>query len=257
MSKNKILLVTVSILILAFAVSAAAQRGPIGQNILVKPKPGHEAEWEAAYKEHLQWHADVNDSWDWATYQLLSGPDAGQYFVRTGNHEWKDFDELGEMESKDTAHYFETAGKHAESHLIWFDRTHWNLSRIPEGAGPYKILEFTLVAVRSGMIPKFMSVVGKYHAAFEKTNSPAVFATAQTENGGSTSDFVFVSLHENYASLEQPPGGISAMMEEAYGRQEAEAIGEDFNACVESMESYIAVRRDDLTYRAPKSTSNE
>lgn len=257
MSKNKILWLIVSILVLAFAASAGAQSGPLGQNILVKPKPGQEGQWEAAYKEHLKWHADMNDSWNWVTYQMLSGPDAGQYFVRTGGHEWKDFDELGDMEAKDTANYYETAGKYAESHTIWWDRTHRNLSRIPEGGGPYKILEFTRVVVKPDMVADFLAVVGKYHAAFEKTSSPAVFATAQTETGGTISNFVFVGLHENYASLEQDPGAIPAMMEEVYGRQEAEAIGDDFQACVESMKSYIAVRRDDLTYMAPDSPSND
>ena len=91
----------------------------------------------------------------------------------------------------------------------------------------------------------------------KKTNSPNVYAVAQTETGGTVSNFMFVGLHEGYASLEQDPGAIPAMMEEVYGRQEAEAIGEDFQACVESMESYIAVRRDDLTYLAPESTSND
>lgn len=238
-------------------IDTGAQPGPLGQNILVKPRPGQEAQWEEAYKEHLKWHADMNDPWNWVTYQLLSGPDAGHYFVRTGGHEWKDFDDLGDMGEKDTANYYETAGKYAESHLIWYDRTHRSLSRLPEGGGPYKILEFTVVKVKPAMIAQFMSAVGKYHAAFEKTNSPDVFATAQTETGGSLSDFVFVGLHENYASLEQDPGAIPAMMEEVYGRQEAEAIGEDFQASVESMESYLAVRRDDLTYMAPESTSNE
>lgn len=257
MSQNKILLVTVSILILAFAASAGAQPGPIGQNILVKAKPGQEAQWETAYKEHLQWHSDMDDSWSWVTFQMLSGPNVGQYFIRNGRHEWKDFDDRGDTATQDTAHYFETAGKYAESAMVWYDRTHWNLSRVPEGSGAYKILEFTHVVVKPDMVADFIAVVGKYHAAFEKTNAPDVYVTAQTENGGRISDFMFVGLHENYASLEQDPSAMPAMMEEVYGRQEAGAIFEDFQACVESMESYIAVRRDDLTYMPPESTSND
>ena len=257
MSKNKILLLTVSILILAFAASAGAQPGPIGQNILVKAKPGQEAQWEAAYKEHLKWHIDMNDSWGWTTFQMLSGPRAGEYFIRTGGHEWKDFDARGDTEGKDSANYFETAGKYSDSYTIWFDRIHRNLTRIPEDGGPYKIIEFTRVFVKSDMVPDFLAVVGKFHAAFEKTNSPNVYATVQTETGGRTSNFMFVGLHDNYAGLEQDPSAIPAMMEEVYGRQEAAAIFEEFQACVDSTESYIAVRRDDLTYEAPETTSNE
>ena len=82
--QNSFLLVTVSILILAFAASAGAQPGPIGQNFLVKAKPGQELPWEAADKEHLEWHSDMTDSWGWVTYQMMSGPRVGEYFVRTG-----------------------------------------------------------------------------------------------------------------------------------------------------------------------------
>ena len=67
MFKNKSLLVTVSILILAFAASAGAQPGPIGQNILAMAKPGQEAQYEVAYKEHLEWHSDMDDTWGWRT----------------------------------------------------------------------------------------------------------------------------------------------------------------------------------------------
>lgn len=257
MSKYKILLVSVSIFMLAFAATAVAQPGPIGENILVKAKPGQEAQWEAAYKEHLKWHSDLNDTWSWVTYQMMSGPRSGQYFIRTGGHEWKDWDALGDMQAKDTANYFETAGKYAESATIWYDRIHRHLSRLPDDGPDYKVLEFTRVFVKPSKVGDFLAVVGKYHAAFEKTNSPAVFATVQTENGGSISNFMFVGLHEGYATLEQDPGAIPKMMEEVYGRQEAAAIGEDFQACVDSMESYIAIVREDLTYRAPETTSNE
>ena len=257
MSKKDFLLVTVSILILAFAVSVGAQPGPIGQNILVKPKPGQEAQWEAAYKEHLKWHSDMNDTWGWTTYQMTSGPRAGQYFVRTGGHEWKDFDDRGDMEAKDQANFYETAGKHTESFVIWFDRIHRNLSRLPEGGGPYKVLEFTRVEVKPSMVPQFMKVVGKYHAALEKTDSPLAYAFAQTESGGAPSNFLFVGLHSGFAALEQPPDALPKMMEEVYGGMEAAGIFAEFWDCVNSLETYIAVRRDDLTYTAPESTSNE
>ena len=193
--KHKNLVVTVSILILALAVTVGAQPGPIGQNILVKPKAGEEAEWEAAYKEHLKWHEEMNDSWNWVTYQMMSGPRSGQYMIRTGGHDWKDWDELGETQAKDTANYFATAGKHTDSYFTWYDRIHRDLSNLPEGGGPYKVLEFTRVFVKQGMVPDFLAAMGKFHAAVEKTSSPIVYALAQTENGGSGSNFLFVGLH--------------------------------------------------------------
>ena len=63
--------------------------------------------------------------------------------------------------------------------LFFGHLTHRDLSRLPEGGGPYKVLEFTRVEVKPSMVPQFMKVVGKYHAALEKTNSPMVYAFVQ------------------------------------------------------------------------------
>lgn len=254
-SKKNVLLCVVPFLILAISSMTAAQ-GMIGQNFQIKPKPGMEMQWEAAYKEHLKWHEERNDSWNWVTYQIMSGPDAGQYIVRTGGHEWKDWDELGGMGMEDQANFLETAGKYSESYTSSWDRVHPNLSRIPEGDG-YKIFQLTNVRVKNGMLGDFIAVVGKYHAAFEKTNSPDLYATVTTETGGRAGDATFVGFYKDYASLDQDPMAMMKMMEEVYGRQESASILEDFNACVEEMHTSLIFLREDLTYRAPTTTSDE
>jgi len=257
MCKTRVLLVNVSSLLLVLAATVLAQEGPIGRNFVSEPKNGEAAQWEAAYKEHIAWHRSNNDSWDWDTYQIESGPRLGQYFVRTGRHEWKDFDAHSELDAKDGANFEATAGKHTKSTTSWFDRTHRNLSRIDEGGGPYKILEYTRVVVKPSEAPQFLNAVSKFHAAFEKTDSPARFVTAQTESGGRTSNFVFVWLHKDWASLEQDPMAIPKMMEEVYGRQEADAIFDEFWNSVEDMESFILRHRPELSYDADAPTSNE
>lgn len=257
MSKNQILVATFSILILALASSAVAQDGPIGQNFLVEPRAGQEMLWEEAYKEHVQWHADMNDSWDWVAYQIMSGPDTGKFIIRTGGHEWADWDEHSDFEAKDFANYYENAAKHTESYSVTFDRIHWNLSRVGDAADPYNLIQLTEVKVKPEKVADFLVAVGKYHAAFEKTDSPNRYVTVSIESGGRVGDFMFVGLHEGYAGLEEDPMAMAKMMEEVYGRQEAQAINEDFQECVESMQSYMAILREDLTYRAPETTSNE
>lgn len=44
---------------------------------------------------------------------------------------------------------------------------------------------------------------------------------------------------------------------QVYGGMEAAGIFAEFWSCVDSLESYIAIRRDDLSYKAPETTSNE
>ena len=244
---------------IAFATLAGlanAQQGPIGRMYLVEPKAGQVEEWEEAYKEHLDWHRSQNDGWDWRAYQIESGPRLGQYIIRTGGHEWKDFDARGEMGARDNTNYFDTAGKFSQSELSWFDRTHWNLSRTDEDA-TYHIIEYTRVVVKPSKVAEFMNAVSKFHRAFEETNDPARYVVAQTESGGRTSNFVLVGLHENWAGLEQSPDAMMKMMQRVYGPVEAAAIYEEFSSTVEEMESFILRYRPDLSYNADAATSNE
>lgn len=256
MRKTGTFLVILSILLLVMAAIAQAQ-GPIGRNFVTEVKDGQAAQWEAAYKEHIDWHRSNNDTWSWTTYQIESGPRLGQYFVRTGGHEWADFDAHAEMDAKDGANHAATAGKHTKSAISWFDRIHRNLSRTVDGEGPVSILEYTRVVVKPSKVGDFLNAMSKFHAAFEKTSSPARFVVVQTESGGRTSNFAFVGLHKNWASLEQDPMAIIKMMEEVYGRQDAAAIGDDFWSCVEEMETFTMRSRPDLSYDPDASTSNE
>ena len=79
--------------VVLLAVPGAAQQeaGTLAQEYWMKVKPGMGAEFEKGYRAHNEWHRN-NDAWPWETWQILVGENVGSYVIRTGGHDWADFD---------------------------------------------------------------------------------------------------------------------------------------------------------------------
>ena len=57
-----------------------------------KPKPGDEKNFENGYKQHLKWHKDNADKWNWCGWYFAFGSRDDQFLDATFNHSWGDFD---------------------------------------------------------------------------------------------------------------------------------------------------------------------
>ncbi len=105
MRRTGIFLVVLSLLLLALPVLAQDEPGNLSRAFFVKPKPGMEQQFEAAYKQHIAWHRQQSDTWAWHTWQYETGDRFGQYAVWTAGHHWEDFDAHAEFSAADTADY--------------------------------------------------------------------------------------------------------------------------------------------------------
>jgi hypothetical protein len=98
MSKFRMFLIVMTVFAVAAPLMAQDEEMPppmVAKNHFVTANPGQALEFEAAYKGHLEFHANNNDSWYWHTWQIANGQDFGQYIIRTGNHSWSDFEQHG------------------------------------------------------------------------------------------------------------------------------------------------------------------
>ncbi|SFD22585.1 hypothetical protein SAMN05518672_1011134 [Chitinophaga sp. CF118] len=64
----------------------------IAQFAVWKPKPGLEKKFENGYKQHLLWHKNSGDTWNWYGWYVVSGPQDGCFIDATFGHKWEDFD---------------------------------------------------------------------------------------------------------------------------------------------------------------------
>ena len=78
-------------LLLLISSELAAQQN-IAQIAVWKPKPGLEKNFENGYKQHLSWHKNSGDTWNWYGWYVTSGPQDGYFIDATFGHTWEDFD---------------------------------------------------------------------------------------------------------------------------------------------------------------------
>lgn len=247
MRRMGVYLSIVCMALLALPVAGEEEPGVVARIYWVKPKAGMQQAFEAASKQHMEWHRQQNDPWTWNTWVIQTGEDFGTYGIGTFGHQWSDFDNPGVSPQADSAHYLANVGQYVESVTSVFAAYLPKISR-PRTAGPAPMSVVLRFRVRMGKGEEFMNAIAKVSKAIEKTNWLAHYAWYALVNGGEHPTFVLVLPQENYADMAPQEKPFEKMLEEAFGRAEAEAIRHTFDKTIKSESSYLSVSRPDLSY---------
>lgn len=245
------------VLMLALPAATQEQESNIAFVAWVKVKPGMEKQFEAGRKQHAQWHRQQNDSTSWAVWQIISGKDTGMYGIGTFGHKWEDFDNPTVDEAADDANRQQTTGPYVESAEVQYWAFLPKVSRPspgarPEGLGPDapSMSAVVIFHVHYGKAEEFNHLIGKFHGAIEKTKWPVHYAWYALVNGGEQPTYALVLPRKNWAAFKPEEKPFPAMLEEAFGRQEAQGLLERFGKVVRKEISYISKNRPDLSYFA-------
>lgn len=250
MRKSAMLLSAVVVLLLALPALAQEKPGNVGRVFVFQPKPGMAQQYEEGRKRHMDWHRKQNDTWTWETWQVETGEAVGAYLTITFGHNWKDFDEweakLGKADAADAAANLSPyiAG---ESNGLWIYRA--EVSRPPEGQGPSKMAEVIHFTVKLDAEAEFNYLMRKFHEAIGKTNWPAHYLWYALANGGEHPHYVLVLPRNSWAEMAPQEVSFGAMLEKAYGRQEAESLLGSLGKSVRREWSETIIHRPDLSYR--------
>ncbi len=248
MRRTGTFLVVLSLLLLALPVLAQDEPGTLARGFFLTIKPGMTQQFEAAYKQHIAWHRQQNDTWEWITFQYETGDRLGQYDVWTTWHHWEDFDAHAEFSAADSAHFFAGAGQYVASVSSTFTRFLLEVSRPPEGGGTPAFLEMLTFRLRSGSAREFNYWIKKINEAINKSDWPVHYVWLTTISGGEFGTYTLAIAHENWADFKEPEKSFEAMLEEVYGRVEAEKLGKVFAKAVRSGSRQILRFRPDLSY---------
>ncbi len=66
--------------------------GEVARFTILAPREGMQKEFEGGYKNHLKWHIDHGDTWNWYGWFIASGTRRGYFVDTTFGHSWADFD---------------------------------------------------------------------------------------------------------------------------------------------------------------------
>jgi hypothetical protein len=241
-------LVVLLLMLLALPVLAQEEEGTIARIIFFRAKPGMQQQLEEGLKKHMAWHKAQNDPWAWGVWSYLSGEETGMYGGGTFEHKWEDFDNPPVDEAADRADAAENVIPYtAPGTQVRFYESLPKVSKWPLGT-PAAMSEILVFRVRFGKSAEFASLIKKFHEAIEKTNWPVHYEWHRLVNGGPGPEYVLVLPHENWASLKGPEKSFPAMLAEAVGQEEAEALLERWGKVIKSESNSLARNRPDLSY---------
>ncbi len=249
--RNKSIFFLAVLLVLAAAPLAAQQMPTVTRSYLVKPKAGMDEQFEQSFKTHLDWHRKQKDTWTYNTYQFESGERFGQYVVVTGGHKWEDFDAREAMAAADAADVRVTIAPHIESTQSLFSTELPEVSRPLPGNTPTPLILVLYFYLKPGAGRDFNYCIRKFHEAIGKTNWPTNYFWLEREAGASTPSYVLVLPQKNWAAMNPMAKSFVQMLEEAYGRQEAQELLEKFSKTIREESAQILRHRPDLSYQAP------
>ncbi|MCK5377411.1 MAG: hypothetical protein KAJ97_10030, partial [Acidobacteria bacterium] len=167
---RKIQLILIALMVLAVAAPLMAQEEgkppmTVAKNHFIDVSPGQALAFEEAYKGHIQWHANMNDTWYWHTWQVVNGENFGQYIIRTGGHQWSDWDEHAEFSKEDGAHFWKNVAGFVQDISSVMVVSNMEISNWTEDYGMPTMVEVTVFHIKGEYSRAFYSAVEKLHEA--------------------------------------------------------------------------------------------
>ena len=253
---RKLLLVAVATSLVALAPPATAQdENVVGMMIHVKPKAGMKDKWEEGAKKHMAFHADKGDPWTWIAWEIVSGENVGDFVIGSFEHKWADFDNMPVSGQEDEAHWQKNVGLYTESENIKYIADLMEHSVPPaEGTPPAKLVTLVTVHAKPDKVEAYLNAVSKIPQALAKAGSDTKYYFSRAVTGGRQPSFIIFFPRQSWAEMGPTP--FRKMLEEAYGRVEAESILRALNEASYDRRTTILAYREDLSYM-PSSPSSD
>lgn len=250
MCRRGLFVALLSVLLLALPAAAQMPEDTIGRVYFLKAKAGMEQQFEAATKRHLDWHRRQNDPWTFHLWQVDTGDNLGQYVVGVLNHRWEDFDARAALDAADDADYAANVAQFVESVRGIIVAGLPQVSLPPaEGEGPTPLSSVITFHLNMGGEAEFPYVIRKFQQAIQKTNWTTHYLWYALVSGGEHPTYYLVLPRANWAGFKPPAKPFPAMLEEAYGREEAAALLKQFSKLIHCQRSEVLRYRADLSYR--------
>ncbi len=248
MRRNATLFMLSFLALLAAAAAAQQPSGTLAQEYWVKVKPGMGGEFEKGYRAHNDWHR-ANDAWPWETWQILVGENVGSYVIRTGGHQWEDFDANAEVLAaggsdfgKNVIHAVESIRSRIVNYLP--EASSW-----PEDLRHPAFVTVLEYRVRYDAAAGFVQAIQEINQGLKRSTGPArPAAWLEVIRGGQEEPtFVLVFPHQSWSDMKTPAQPFWARVEEVFGPEETERFRAIYRKAIVSRRSLILAYRPDLS----------
>jgi hypothetical protein len=236
---------------LVIPASAIAEDTPtIARMWKVVPKDGKWTEMQDAMKAHMEFRVANGDPWGWNVYSVVGGKIEGARFVRSANHTWADVQAYSDSEfvTKAMEHWNANVHPFVDSYVASIANYHPDISQWPEGA-LYKYYRVFTYRLAPGKLPEFKAAVKAITDVLIAADWDNTWAFTEHLTG----DLPAVSLvipEDGWGGFVGPDKSAREVVAAAKGEDVAKAMWDAFTQHVESIESTVYLRDEEMSTKA-------
>jgi len=219
----------------------------------IKAKPGMEAQLEAAGKKHLGWHRKQGDTWTIHLWQVITGDNAGSYYLGTFGHSWKDFDAREAFDAADEQDAMAVVGPYLLSDTPSLWRVVEDASRPdPMAKGPTKFVQLTHYFVKPAKLSAFTDAIKEIKTTLDGAEFPVHTDWYALASGGQGPHFIAATDRGSWAEFAGPEKSMSKVLDEKLGARRATELIDAIRDAITSTYSEALLYRPDLSYLPSK-----
>jgi len=215
--------------------------------------PADQQAYEAGIKSYNQCLSQHGFKYTWTAWSHETG-DTFAYSYTTDAVPWSAFDTMHETSKACDAIFRSSVNPHLKSEMSGFVEARNDLSHMAKGMGltaPY--IEVIYFKLKNGHEPHetFIDVAKKIAAAADKAKWPNNYMIGEMQQAGADApDFVVVIPAKSWEDLgKDPETPLWTMVENVYGKQDAQAMRKSLNEATESSSSHVDSYNTELTYK--------
>ena len=240
---KRIMLVVAALALLVGMSSAVAQdtekKGNIAQVVMITPKEGQGKALEAAITEYHKFMGTKPGSLRWQWYSVETGEDTGKYLVRTGDHEWADFDAKHDWDEESAAKFASLVMPKIENAQRMFTRTDDELGIWPESMEGYTLFSVTHWYPKPGQRGAFFDDLTKIDKTLKANGFPMPYAVIHNVSGGEGNMVALVVPYKNYADMEPKKPSFMDVMTKVMGEDEAKAFRDHWGSTFKTGKNFL------------------
>lgn len=213
------------------------------------PKPGMQAQFDEGYRRHLRWHEEKKDALVWYGWYVSSGERTGMFIDGSFGVPFAAFDRRVEPKA-DAADFAQTSAPFADTAFrsTWRLRPDLGTGQLLEERKPSPHVEVVHYVLHPGLQRTFEEVIGKWRAALSRTQGAPVHTWYELVVGGESPGYMLMVPRQGWGDYETAAARLDAVLESAYGAQQARGLLQSLAAAVDHSRSELWSYRQDLSY---------
>lgn len=221
----------------------AQENDGIATGVLITPKAGHEETLVKAITDYHHWVANFEGHFEYVWYEILTGPNTGKYFARSGGHNWADFDAEHDWQEEADKVFASNVAPHIDSAQRLMTKEMPDFSHWPESFDGYTHFWVESWYIKNGQNGKFRRGLKKIVETLKAGNYPSYWGFFSVASGGYGGQIQLVTANKGWADMaDEDPTFYDLMSKELGGAEEFDKFMADWGSTFKSGQNWTVKR---------------